>query len=296
MAFVVSGVRQCLALSTMAAGLHIPRPTGARIHMNPKHKRFPLMNPAGEGEDGGGSDAITPEVQALIDAQVAQQVAGLRAKNGELIAANKEIKAKFQGLSEQLEGFDIEAVKGLLSKASTDEDTRLLAEGKAEELVTRRTERLRAEYEKKLQAEAERANAAEKLSATLREQTVAAAIRDAANKAGALPEASDDFVFRSRGMFSFNEDGEVVALDKDGQVIFGKDGATPMRPSEWADSLRDSAPHLFPRATGAGAMGNPGGKATKSFHDMTEAEHRELYLSNPDKFKQMAAAANTPKA
>lgn len=265
--------------------------------MNPKHhQRYTLMNPASEGADGGGSDAMTLEVQALIDAQVAQQVAGLRAKNGELIAANKEIKAKFEGVSKQLEGFDIEAVKGLLNKTAQDEDLKLVAEGKTEELVTRRTERLRAEYEKKLQAESERANAAEKLSSTLREQAVAAAIRDAANKAGALPEASDDFVFRSRGMFSFNEDGEVVALDKDGQVIFAKDGKSPLTPSEWADSLRDVAGHLFPRATGAGAMGNPGGKATKSFHDMTEAEHRELYLSNPDKFKQLAAAHNQQKA
>lgn len=263
--------------------------------MNPKHKRFPLMNQAGESTDGGGSDAIAPEVQALIDAQVAQQVAGLRAKNGELIAANKDLKAKFQGLSEQLEGFDIEAVKGLLSKASVDEETRLLAEGKADEVFSKRTERLRAEYDKKLQAEAERANAAEKLSATLRERAIADAVRSAANKAGALPEASDDFVFRSRGMFSFNDEGDVVALDKDGQVIYGRDGKSPMSPAEWADSIRDTAPHLFPRAVGAGATGNPGGKATKSFNDMTEAERVALYRDNPAKFTQLAEAANTLK-
>lgn len=279
----------------LANGLHTPHPTGARIHtMNHQHhKRSPLMNQASEGTDGGGGDAIAPEVQALIDAQVAQQVAGLRAKNGELIAANKDIKAKFQGLSEQLEGFDIEAVKGLLSKASVDEETRLLAEGKADEVFSKRTERLRAEYDKKLQAEADRAAAAEKLSATLRERAVADAVRSAANKAGALPEASDDFVFRSRGMFSFNDEGDVVALDKDGQVIYGRDGKTPMSPIEWAESLKDTAAHLWPRATGAGATGNPGGKATKAFSDMTEAEHRALYLSNPDKFNQLAAASHT---
>lgn len=259
--------------------------------MNPKYKRFPLMNQAGEGTDGGGA-AITPEVQALIDAQVAQQVAGLKTKNGELIAANKEIRAKFEGVSKQLEGFDIEAVKGLLNKTAQDEDLKLVAEGKTEELVTRRTERLRAEYDKKLQAEAERANAAEKLSATLRERAVADAVRSAANKAGALPEASDDFVFRSRGLFSFNDEGDVVALDKDGQVIYGRDGKSPMSPAEWADSIRDTAPHLFPRAVGAGATGNSGGKATKSFNDMTEAEHVALFRSNPDKFHQLQAAAN----
>lgn len=253
------------------------------------HKRFPLMNEAGQGSDGGGGNAIPPEVQALIDAQVAQQVAGLKAKNGELIAANKETRAKFEGLSKQLEGFDIEAVKGLLNKASTDEETRLMAEGKTDEVFNRRTERMRAEYDAKLQS-------SERMAGMLRERALADAVRSAAAQAGALPEASDDFVFRSRGQFQLDDSGDVVAVDKDGQVVYGKDGKTPFTPAEWAKSLRDTAPHLFPRATGAGATGNPGGKATKSFSDMTEAEHIELQRSNPDRFAQMVAAHNQQKA
>lgn len=254
------------------------------------------MNTAGEGTDGGGgAAALSPEVQAQVDAQVAAQVAGLRAKNAELIAANKEIKAKFEGVSKQLEGFDIEAVKGLLNKASTDEETRLLAEGKTDEVFQRRTERLRAEYDKKLQAETARAAAAEKLSANLRELALSDSVRVAASKAGALSEASDDFVFRSRGLFTFDDAGGVLAVDKDGQVIYGKDGRTPMTPAEWVESLKDAAPHLWPRATGAGATGNPGGKATKTFADMSEAEHIELQRSNPDRFAQLVAAHNQTK-
>ena len=42
--------------------------------------------------------------------------------------------------------------------------------------------------------------------------------------------------------------------------VFGKDGKTPLTPVEWAESLKETAPHLFPRAEGSGAGGHkPGG-------------------------------------
>lgn len=241
-------------------------------------KTSPFMNEAGDGADLGGGKAITPEVQALIDAEVA----GLKAKNAELIGANKKLRDEHQSFVRQFEGVDITAMKELLARTSQDEEARLLATGKADEVVNRRTERLRAEYDKKLQD-------AERQLSVMRERAMADAIRAAAVKAGALPEAADDFVYRSRGQFQFNESGDVVAVDREGQVIYGRDGKTPMTPGEWAESLRDSAPHLWPRATGAGAAGNSGGKATKALPEMSEAERVALYRSNPEQFRQLAA-------
>jgi len=257
-----------------------------------------LMAPADDGTGGGGGGTppqITPEVQALIDAAVAQQVAGLKAKNSELLASNKDIKTKFDALNGQLEGLDMDAVKGLLQKVGQDEETKLIAEGKIDDVFARRTERLQAEHAKQIKAANDRADAAERSSAAVRERALADAVRSAATKAGALPEAADDFVYRSRGQFAFNDVGEVIAVDRDGQAILGKDGKTALSPSEWAESLKETAPHLWPRAAGAGAPGNTGGKATKPFNEMTEAEHVALYRKNPDEFARLQAAATAKK-
>lgn len=237
------------------------------------------------------ANEITPEIQQLIDEAVGKEVAGLKAKNAELIADKKELKGQIENLTKQFDGLDIEAVKAFMTKAGQDEETRLIAEGKIDEVVEKRTERLRAEHERQLKAERDRADAAERASASLKERALADAIRSAASKAGALAEATDDFVFRSRGQFAFNESGDVVAVDRDGEVIYGKDGKTPMSPLEWAESLKETAPHLWPRAAGAGAPGNNGGKATKTFSDMTEAERTALYRENPEKYRQMREAA-----
>jgi len=119
---------------------------------------------------------------------------------------------------------------------------------------------------------------------------LADSIRAAAIKAGALPEAAEDIILRARGTFKLSEDGEPIATDRDGQVIYGKDGRTPLSPHEWAESLRETATHLWPRAQGAGPTGDQGGKATQKFSDMTETERTALYRSDPEKYRQLRDA------
>jgi len=217
-----------------------------------------LMNqqPPDGGEGGGGqAPAITPEVQALIDANVEKQVAGLKAKNGELIQANKEIKGKFEQLNSQFEGFDLEAVKGLLTKAQTDEETKLLAAGKIDEVFARRTERLQADTAKQMKAKDDEIARHMEANKKLSSRALSEAILKAATKAGALPEALEDIVLRARGTWTVNADGEVVALNGE-EVVLGKDGRTPLTPTEWAESLRETAPHLWPKAQGTNAPGS----------------------------------------
>ena len=189
----------------------------------------------------------------------------------------------------QFEGLDVEAVRQLLSKASEDEETRLIAEGKLDEVVTKRTERLRGDYDKQLQVERERAERAETFANRFKDKVLSDSIREAALKAGALAEASEDIILRARSTFQLNEDGEPVAIDKDGEVIYGKDGKTPLSPLEWAESLREAAPHLWPRPQGAGPTGDKGAKGGKKRSEMSPEEMaafikehgREAYLKLP---------------
>ncbi|WP_027907684.1 hypothetical protein [Pseudomonas taiwanensis] len=233
--------------------------------------------------------ALGGEVQKFLDGEVA----GLKSKNTELIGYNKTIKAELDKLKGQFDGLDIEAVKGLLAKAGQDEETKLIAEGKLDEVISRRTERLRTDLDKQVKAANERADKAEAFAAKYSDKVLADSIRAAAIKAGALPEAAEDIILRARGTFKLSEDGEPIATDLDGEVVYGKDGKTPLSPLEWAESLRETASHLWPRAQGAGQTGDNGGKATKKWGEYTETERAAMARDNPEAFKKLQATRGT---
>lgn len=230
-------------------------------------------SPEGEGEGGGGEDQA-----ALIQKAVDAAVAGLKAKNAELLGKNKEFSQKLS----EFDGIDPTAVRTILSKFASDEEAGLIAKGDIDTVLTKRTERLQADYDKKLRAEAERAAKAESKASKLADRTLAGSLRDAALKTGALPEAMEDIVLRARSLWRLNDEGEPVAVDADGEVILGKDGKTPLTPQEWAESLRETAPHLWPKAQGTNAPGSgsgPRGGANKGKIDGNDAERAAYFAS-----------------
>lgn len=106
-------------------------------------------------------DLENPAIKAAIATAVEASVSGLKTKNSELLGKLKETSGKLTQFETQFEGIDIDAVKGLLSRAGQDEETKLLTEGKVDEVFNRRTERLRGDYDKQLKAISERAEKAE---------------------------------------------------------------------------------------------------------------------------------------
>ena len=222
--------------------------------------------------------------------------AGLKSalqKERDAVKAAKTQLADAEKFKGQFDGLDIEAVKGLLQKASLDDETRLLAEGKLDEVVSKRTERLRADLDKQLLAEKTRADKAEAFASRFSDKVLADSIRAAAIKAGALPEATEDIILRAKGIFTLDENGEAIAKDSDGEVAYGKDGKTALTPAEWAESLREKASHLWPRASGAGPTGDNNGKATKKWGEYTETERAALARDNPEQFKKLLATKGT---
>jgi hypothetical protein len=77
-------------------------------------------------------------------------------------------------------------------------------------------------------------------------------------KSGALPEATTHILREAYDVFSV-EDGKLVPKDNDGNVVYGSDGATPMKPLEWLTKLQESSPFFFKQAQGGGAGGGNGG-------------------------------------
>lgn len=218
---------------------------------------FRLQNQqaADGGEGGGGAPAITPEVQAQIDAAVTAAVGGLKSKNSELLGKLKDASTNLQ----RYDGIDPDAVRNILSKFANDEEAALIAKGDIDTVLSKRTERMQGEFTKQLKTRDDALTQAHAKAAKLAAGKVSGALTQAASKTGALPEAMEDIVLRGQGQgWTINDDGDVVAL-RDGEIVLGKDGKTPLTPQEWAESLRETAPHLWPKAQGTGAPGASGG-------------------------------------
>jgi len=213
-----------------------------------------LMNQQqGEGGDAGGGTAIAPEVQAIIDAKVNEAVTGLKSKNGELIAAQKQLK---EALS-HFDGIDPNAMKAMMKNFSDSEEAAMLAAGKLDEVVSKRVDRMKADFDKQLKAREDALTQAQAKAQKLAAGKVSGALTQAASKTGALPNALEVIaLIAEKQGWTINDDGDVVAV-RDGEIVLGKDGKTPLGPQEWVESLRDAPQYeyLWPKAQGAGALG-----------------------------------------
>lgn len=181
-------------------------------------------------------------------------------------------------LTQQLEKLkDIDPVKyAELIKLQQDvEEGRLIKEGKLEDVVTLRVTNMKRELEGQLagtQSQLTQANA------QLAVLMIDNAVRQAAVKNGALPTALDDVVLRARTVYSMDK-GQPIPKDGKGQIIYGKDGTTPMAVEDWLVDLKKTAPHLFAGSQGSGAGGGRGGSGVTDTSKLTAAQKIALGLS-----------------
>lgn len=131
------------------------------------------------------------------------------------------------------------------------EDKKMIDAGKVDELVeqktAQRTENLKKDLETRLTAAETRALAAETQLSTL---LIDNAIQLAATKAGVLPAAMEDVISRGGKIFKI-QDGKATPM-KGGNIIYGKDGNTPLSMEEWLEELKSKSAHLFEQPEGGG--------------------------------------------
>jgi len=238
--------------------------------------RLQAEQTADGGTGGGGAPAITPEIQALIDASVNTAVTGLKTKNSELLGKLKETSTNLQ----RFEGIDPDAVRNILSKFANDEEAGLIAAGKVDEVLNKRTERMKAGYESETAKERTAREAAEARANKFSKRVLENGIRAAAATAGIHQFAFEDAMYRAASVFTLDEDGNPTAAEG----AFGKDGK-PLTLKEWFGDMKEKAPHWFPAsASGGGATGysaNAGQKTiTQSqFDAMTPKQRAEAFKS-----------------
>lgn len=231
-----------------------------------------------------------------LDADI-EDVSGLKGALEKERKAAREAEAKRKELEDRTKGIDPDEYEALKRAKEEAEEARLRAEGKADEIATRKAEKAIADANKRL-ADAEAKATAERQRADRFSQRVLDdQIRAAAAKAGIHAHAVDDALFRGRSMFQLDENGRAVQMGEDGQPVLGKDGSTPFNPAEWLDSMKESAPHWFPASSsgsGSGSGNRGGGNPNANRSTMTPKEKSE-YISKHGRDAYMALPAGGGK-
>ena len=239
---------------------------------------FRFQDDADDGTKGGAGGEIdlnSPEVKAAIEAAAAAkteaEVAGLKAKNQELIG-------KLKAAGPKIDQAELDKLMEMKKKIDANEEMKLLAEGKLEEVLKKRTEARDRDYMAQLEARDAKLNEQEATIKAKDERLKALAIdgniRSAYAELDFEPAALDDILLQARTMFHMDEDGNVAPRDADGVLRMGKDGRTPLSAKEWLEGLVEKKPYLRRQSAGGGAKPNFKG-GTKGF-DASKASSTQL--------------------
>lgn len=248
----------------------------------------------GSSSGGGSSGGDASALQTKLEQQTAE-LDRLRNHSQTLLDEKKALKRSL----DQFKDLDMDAVKKMFKSFESNEEAKLIAEGKLDEVVNRRTEKTALEAANKLQELTSKFDDSQKTVAQLNskynEAVAGHHIRKAAEEAGVVVSAIDDVLGRAKGLFAITEDGDLEARDKNGnlRLINNK----PLNPKLFVDSLRNIAPHYWPVSQGAGANGGSGGPGQKAnpfkkgSPDFSITAQAKLRRDNPDLAVQMQKAA-----
>ena len=211
-----------------------------------------------------------------LDVEGIEDVNKLRS---DLSHANREAadrRKAVKELEEKYAGIDPVKVREMMAKLDQDGEAKLLAEGKIDEVVNKRTEKLRADLQKQLDEAHGKAQAAEQRSKQYSQRVLDDRIREAVTgKVHNSAIMSGDVLRAAREIFILDEHGNAVQLDADGKPVLGKDGKTAFSPAEWIESMVEIAPHWFP-ASSSGGGANGSGNGSNGSRTMKRAAFESL--------------------
>jgi len=192
----------------------------------------------------------------VLDAEGVEDVTGLKKVLEEVKSDRQKLRAEMQQVKQQYGDVDPEAARQAIAEMQKMHDKKLLDEGKVEELIVQRTERMKLDHENQLKGRDRKLSELEEqnktLSSKLSEVLIDTAITAAATKGGVRSTALEDVLLRGRRIWRLDGDTP-KPMQSDGTVMIGKDGRSPLTVDEWLGSLTQTAPHLFEESKGSGA-------------------------------------------
>lgn len=197
----------------------------------------------------GLEDHIASLYTKREDGKYALEVEGLVDKSKLDEFRNTNVK-----LLKDLEKFkDVDPAKyaELVNEHRKIQEKQWIEAGDIDKVVEQRVTQMRTDFESR---ETGYKTNLQSMTAQLEKLLIDNNVREAAIKQGVRPTAVDDVLLRARTMFKV-KDGNAVPFNDKGEVVYGKDGVNPMAITDWVESLKGTADHLFVPSSGGGAAG-----------------------------------------
>lgn len=213
----------------------------------------------GDGDAGGAPeiDVNSPAFKALLDAALIEKTKGISEKNTELLTKLAASKKSLEAFGDQ----DPETIKSLLDNLNKSESAKLIAEGKIDEVLAKRTDALTASYEealKKITGENEESKkSAEYYKAQFEQKTINDFVKEEALKQGIIPAALGDVAAKALQTFQIDSEGNLEARDSAGQLLKNKEGNL-VNPENFVKGLAITNPYYWAPSSGSGASGSGG--------------------------------------
>lgn len=209
--------------------------------------------------------ALSTKYQEALDADVS----GLKSKRDELLESQRKMKDQLK----QYEGIDPERARHLEQQIAQSEEAKLIADGKLDEVINQRTERMRAEYDRQLQDAQTQAEQALEFANRFKGRVMSDEMHRLGAKVGMRESAVEDAVHRAAQLFEVNNEGQVVPKENAGYDAKGN----KLTLDAWAESLKEAAPHLFHQPEGLDLPGGSRSNAPRAWQDAkTTADKVEL--------------------
>jgi len=246
--------------------------------------KYAMCYPAdgAEGAESGSSGGDDGE-----GTQSDPEIVKLKGKNSELLGTVRALKDSLK----KFDGLDPEKIRTMMSRFENDEESKLIQDGKFDELVNRRIEKQRLALEanatdaqKREQAAASRADKYEKQ--VLRGQLTEVALdKDIGMHGSAVKYA---FLIAMQDGWKLDDDGIARQYDEDGEIVLGKDGKTAYTLRDWLNdkTTREDNPTWYVAGnSGTGAGGNSrtksGDKTVKrtEFNSWNQQQRKDFFAS-----------------
>ena len=173
-----------------------------------------------------------------------------RARLSEFRDNNRALYKENEALKKRQDEIE-QALKEVKGEANALAEKELLSEGKIDELLSQRTEAMRASYDEQIKTKADALVTAER---DLDRYVIENQIRDEAIKAQAKGGAVDHIIRALRPQIK-RAGATAFRVDDNGEPVMGDDGKTPQGIDSLIDELKVSDVFLFAESVGSGATG-----------------------------------------
>jgi len=227
-------------------------------------------------EDEGGSNDPNKDQNELLASDAVQKAIRDAVKDAtDTLKLNRDdILNEKKIMSESLkkfESYDLEKIDKLMDSIEKSDDAKMIAEGKFDEILEKRTSQIRDGFSDEITTAKTALETAqseiETYKARYEQKIIADDVRAEALKQGVRPDAINDVIARSTGIFEL-QDGKTKVAKPDGYVDSVE---------RFIKSLKDSASYYWPDKANFNLKGGDHKQITDRMNDAAEAGDFETY-------------------